>query len=155
MNISADLEYFIKDAFENLRLFKVPRWSQINDARQPIFRYWHNVSWKLVEGDKESENVKIGDRLEVTVKIAPIVRLDGNILVQFGKEPPVVVRQEDDTQSFITGFAAWRKIRSARSAIPAQEQIGLEITTIYECYSIYLGNHYKVIGQVNCKSVKI
>lgn len=152
MNLSSDLQYFLDQALSFLSSSATPNWARVEDRKQPVFRYWHCITWKLLEGDP-ARPVSIGDKFEVIVGIAPVVRLYGNILVQFGKKTPVVVREIDGKQSFVTGLTAWSKIHSAKMALEPKERITLEITTTYECTNTFRGNMYKAVGNVTCKNI--
>ncbi len=153
--LSNDIDYFVKQAFSSLELFKAPSWTNITDHNQPVFRYYSGIFWKLIADDLSPRKVKTGDKFEVVVTISPIVRLDNNILVMLGGKNPRVIREIDGKQSLITGLAAFAKTHSAKLALDRDSRIKVKITSIFECTSIYPKNHYKQVGGVKYQPINL
>jgi len=149
-----DIAFFVSQSAASLNSFIVPAWTKVTDQRQAIFRYWSSMEHKLIEGNFESKSVSIGDKFKVIVKFVPVVSLDGNILVEFGKSTPRVIRDCEGRQSAITGLSAWLKIRSAKMAIEPKDRLVLEVTSVFECTNLYPQNMYKIIEQPICKQFK-
>jgi len=153
MKLSRDNQYFFDQALLALPSFNTPQWVKETDSSQPIFRTW-SLETKLIEGNFESKKVCVGDKFKVTITFIPVVRLDKNIIVEFFKDWPIVMRGGKQL-SFITGLSAWLRIQSAKTVIKAEDLIQLEITMTHECIGVFPTNTFKTIGQITCKTIKI
>lgn len=159
MEINKELEYFMKSSdslLASLAPPTVPRWTKINDQRQPAFWSEKNTQYKYVGERNPSTPIKVGDQFFVTYSVHPAVRLDGNILVKFNNDKTIVLREEDETKSFITGMSRWIYIQKARAAL-GENLVKVEITATYECVHTYIGisDPYKTVGNITVKKIKI